>query len=56
MRTLAFLAVLQNLATVAYIVACVQADALASNWPFAVVLAASNGVFTRYVMSESRAV
>lgn len=52
MRTLAFLAILQSLATGAYIIASAQAEALTSNWPFAVLLAFSNGVYTRYVMSE----
>jgi hypothetical protein len=54
MRTLALLSVLQSMATGAYIVACMQAGVLISNWPFAVILAISNGAFARYVMSETR--
>jgi hypothetical protein len=52
MRALAFLLVLQSMATGAYIAASADAGALTANWPSAACLAVLDGVFAFYVLSE----
>ncbi|HZV20526.1 MAG TPA: hypothetical protein VE986_03175 [Hyphomicrobiales bacterium] len=53
MRSLAFLCVLQSLATGAYIAVCADAGALSSTWPLAAFLVLLDASFVYYVLSRS---
>jgi hypothetical protein len=54
MRTLAFLAVLQNLTAGAYIAACADGNASAVEWLFGAILALTSFLFSCYVVIEGK--
>lgn len=53
MFALVFVSVLQNIATGAFIAACIDSSTLRCDWPEAAILVLSNFAFVYYVTKES---